>query len=66
MFIGTQISGRAVDHYALTEGHNWKGVWFIPAYIALGVLVYFIIFFREKRQILVAGLPEDVAVPEVA
>jgi nucleoside transporter len=66
MFIGTQISGRAVDHYALTEGHNWKGVWFIPAYIALGVLVYFIIFFREKRQILVAGLPEDVAVPGVA
>jgi hypothetical protein len=66
MFIGTQISGRAVDHYALAEGHNWKGVWFIPAYIALGVLIYFILFFREKRQIRVAGLPEDVAMPEVA
>jgi len=66
MFIGTQISGRVVDKYALAEGHNWKDVWFVPAYIALGVLVYFILFFREKRQIQVAGVPENVSVPEVA
>jgi hypothetical protein len=66
MFIGTQISGRVVDNYALAEGHNWKGVWFIPAYIALGVLIYFILFFREKRQIQVAGLTEEVTAPEVA
>jgi nucleoside transporter len=66
MFIGTQISGRVVDHFALPGGHNWKGVWFVPAYIALGVLVYFVLFFREKRQIRVAGLTEDVSAPEVA
>ena len=66
MFIGTQISGRVVDNYAVAEGHNWKGIWFIPAYIALGVLVYFILFFREKRQIRVAGLPEEITAPEVA
>ncbi len=66
MFIGTQISGRVVDNYALAEGHNWKGIWFIPAYIALGVLVYFLLFFREKRQIRVAGLTEEITAPEVA
>jgi len=66
MFIGTQISGRVVDKYALPEGHNWKDVWFVPAYIALGVLIYFMLFFREKRQIPVAGVPENVSVPEVA
>jgi len=66
MFIGTQISGRVVDHYALPQGHNWKGVWFIPAYIALGVLVYFVLFFREKRRIQVAGLTEELTAPEVA
>jgi len=65
MFIGTLISGRVVDKYALAEGHNWKDIWFVPAYIALGVLLYFILFFREKRQIQVAGLPGGVSVPEV-
>jgi nucleoside transporter len=65
MFIGTLISGKVVDKYAVSEGHNWKGIWFVPAYIALAVLLYFILFFREKRQIKVAGLPEDVSAPEV-
>jgi nucleoside transporter len=66
MFIGTLISGKVVDKYAVADGHDWKGIWFIPAYIAMGVLLYFILFFREKRQIRVAGLPEDVSAPEVA
>ena len=66
MFIGTLISGKVVDKYLIPEGHNWKGIWFVPAYIALAVLIYFILFFREKRQIRVAGLPEDLIVPEVS
>ena len=66
MFIGTLISGKVVDKYLIPEGHNWKGIWFVPAYIALAVLIYFILFFREKGQIRVAGLPEDLSVPEVS
>jgi nucleoside transporter len=50
MFIGTWFSGFVVDHYKTGEAHNWMKVWFVPAYIALGVLVYFILFFREKRE----------------
>jgi len=66
MFIGTLISGKVVDKYVIAEGHNWKGIWFVPAYIALAVLLYFILFFKEKRQIQVAGLPEDISAPEVS
>jgi len=51
MFIGTWFSGIIVDKYKLAEGHNWNGIWLVPAYIAIGVLIYFILFFREKRQI---------------
>jgi nucleoside transporter len=51
MFIGTWFSGFVVDKYALIGGtHNWKGIWLVPAYIAAGVLIYFILFFREKKQ----------------
>ncbi|MBS1573657.1 MAG: MFS transporter, partial [Bacteroidetes bacterium] len=44
-------SGVIVDKYKLAEGHDWKSIWMVPAYIAIGVLIYFILFFREKRQI---------------
>jgi len=65
MFIGTLVSGRVVNSYGIADGHDWKSIWFVPAYIALGVLIYFIIFFKEKRQIRVAGLPENDTAPEV-
>jgi len=51
MFIGTWFSGFVVDNYASTNGHNWTKIWFVPAYIALGVLVYFILFFKEKKSV---------------
>ncbi len=51
MFIGTWFSGIIVDKYKLIEGHDWKGIWFVPAGIAVAVLIYFIIFFKEKREI---------------
>jgi len=65
MFIGTLISGKVVNKYVIPQGHDWKNIWFVPAYIALGVLVYFILFFKEKKDIRVAGLPENVSAPEV-
>jgi len=51
MFIGTLFSGFIADKYALPAGHDWKSIWFVPAIIAAAVLVYFIVFFREKREI---------------
>ena len=48
MFIGTWFSGFTVDTYKIETGHDWMKIWMVPAYIALGVLVYFILFFREK------------------
>lgn len=54
MFIGTWFSGFATDHYTVDGVHQWKEIWFVPAYIALGVIVYFIFFFKEKKEIKVA------------
>lgn len=55
MCIGTWFSGRIVDQH-VTNGvipHDWKAIWLVPAYIAAGVLIYFILFFREKKQLTV-------------
>ena len=51
MFIGTFFSGFITDKYKTTEGHDWQSIWMVPAYIAIAVLVYFIFFFREKKEI---------------
>ena len=50
MFIGTWFSGFIVDQYVTSAGHNWTKIWYWPAGIALSVLIYFILFFREKKS----------------
>ncbi len=50
MFIGTWFSGFIVDKYVTPPGHNWTNIWYWPAGIALTVLIYFILFFREKKS----------------
>jgi nucleoside transporter len=50
MFIGTGFSGWIVDKYTKGEGHEWTNIWMVPAYIALGVLIYFILFFKESKS----------------
>lgn len=51
MFIGTWFSGFTTDHYAVKGVFQWKEIWFVPAYIALAVLIYFILFFRDEKEI---------------
>ncbi len=51
MFIGTSFSGFIADGNMEGGLHNWKEIWFVPAYIAAGVLIYFIVFFKEKKEI---------------
>jgi nucleoside transporter len=51
MFIGTFFSGFIADRYKTAEGHNWQNIWWVPAYIAIAVLVYFIFFFKEKKEL---------------
>ncbi len=53
MFIGTWFSGYIVDQNKTGDGstHNWQNIWYVPAYIALAVLIYFILFFKEKKAV---------------
>lgn len=52
MVIGTYVSGFVVDMYTAADGtRDWNAVWMVPAYISVGVLIYFLLFFKEKKQI---------------
>lgn len=52
MFIGSKISGIVKDMYSSGEPvvTNWTNVWLVPAGIAVGVLLLFILFFRENTK----------------
>lgn len=54
MFIGTWFSGFVTNYYSVDQVYQWQKIWFIPAYIAVAVLICFIFFFKEKREIDVA------------
>jgi nucleoside transporter len=51
MFIGTWFSGFTAEHYTQDGAYLWKDIWYVPVYIAIAVLIYFIIFFKEKLAI---------------
>lgn len=52
MVIGTSVSGFVVESKKIadTTGHDWQSIWMTPAYIAAAVLVFFILFFKEKKE----------------
>jgi nucleoside transporter len=61
MFIGTWFSGVIVDKHVVANGlHDWTKIWFVPAYIAIGVLIYFLLFFREKKTTTASLQQKDV------
>ncbi len=50
LLIGAWLSGRVVDAYATPTGHDWTGIWHVPAIFAAVILVIFAVLFRPTRQ----------------
>lgn len=49
MFLGTWFSGFTADFYKINTQYQWQEIWLVPAYISFAVLIYFIVFFKEKK-----------------
>jgi len=45
------MAGRVYDHCALPDGgHNWTPIFAIPATVTFLSLLFFALFFRDKRK----------------
>ncbi len=48
-FIGAFVSGGVVDAYARAGGgHDWRGIWLVPATAAAVILIVFAVSFRPR------------------
>jgi nucleoside transporter len=61
-FVGTMLAGQVQGANEIkTLGgppvHDWDGIWYQPAWMAIVVLVIFLIFFREPRARPVVAAP---------
>ncbi|MCB9277073.1 MAG: nucleoside permease [Lewinellaceae bacterium] len=52
MLIGSWASGWVVDQYTLSGGgHLWRSIWLAPAFLALGISILFVLFFKEPKAL---------------
>ncbi|HEX4957190.1 MAG TPA: MFS transporter, partial [Lacibacter sp.] len=51
MLIGFWFAGMMVENYKTETGHAWDKVWIIPAAIAAGITVLFVLFFKDPKKI---------------
>lgn len=49
MTIGSWFSGLITEYYTIEGMKNWSGIWEIPAYISAAVLLFLIVFFKDKK-----------------
>ncbi len=54
-FVGTLLAGQVLAKHALAApvnglAHDWKAIWLTPAWGALAVLAFFLIFFRNPSK----------------
>lgn len=50
MLIGFWVAGKVSDTYILDNGtHNWEIIWLLPAGFAMGVLILFMLIFKDEK-----------------
>jgi len=59
-FCGSIVAGKIVDAYSITEivdgvektvGHNWQSIWLYPAVMAIIILIFFQLFFKDDAVV---------------
>ncbi|MEM8999008.1 MAG: nucleoside permease [Bacteroidota bacterium] len=50
MLIGFWVAGKISDAYLVSENlHDWKAIWIFPSIFALGVLIIFVLLFKNEK-----------------
>jgi len=58
MLIGFYIAGKLSGYYKVGDLHNWRMIWLVPAAIAAGVMILFLVFFKQKNSTVPVAEPK--------
>ncbi len=50
LIVGNFISAKIIDYYKNEAGYNWDAIWGITSMISVGLLLSFILFFKEEKM----------------
>lgn len=50
MYIGSILAGLITEKYTVNGVKDWASIWLVPAAISAGVLVLFILFFKDNTR----------------
>lgn len=59
ILIGSLVSGPIVDNFALTDNHDWRQIWLVPAAIAAVVMLAFLLLFKDRGARADTGLGQE-------
>jgi sugar phosphate permease len=54
MYIGSIVAGKVKDMYTTDNVTNWLNVWLVPAGIAAVILVLFLLFFKDRKEVVMS------------
>jgi nucleoside transporter len=54
MYIGSIVAGKVKDMYTTDNVTNWLNVWLVPAGIAAVILVLFLLFFKDRKDVVLS------------
>lgn len=54
MYIGSIVAGKVKDTYTADNVTNWLNVWLVPAGIAAVILVLFLLFFKDRKEVVMS------------
>jgi MFS family permease len=49
--IGANVAGWVVDMHEVGGGHEWSLIWWYPAGMAACIMVFFLLFFRDRMMV---------------
>jgi hypothetical protein len=48
------VAGKVKDTYTADNVTNWLNVWLVPAGIAAVILVLFLLFFKDRKEVVMS------------
>jgi nucleoside transporter len=51
MMIGFALAGFVTESFKTADGHDWQHIWLVPAAIAAAIMVFFMIFFKDEKNV---------------